>query len=75
MPANRASLMTNKLQKKFNSINHIFILSIKLSSTEVNIIVPNDTDLNCRELSVKIIKANQYADKIYQIKKLANLTT
>ena len=75
MPANRASLMTNKLQKKFNSINHIFILSIKLSSTEVNIIVPNDTDLNCKELSVKIIKANQYADKIYQIKKLANLTT
>jgi|TARA_B100000795_G_C22490179_1_gene319970 hypothetical protein len=67
--------MTNKLQKKFNSINHIFILSIKLSSTEVNIIVPNDTDLNCKELSVKIIKANQYADKIYQIKKLANLTT
>ncbi len=37
--------------------------------TVINVIGPNDSELNCKELSAEITKANQYADEAQQAKK------
>jgi hypothetical protein len=37
--------------------------------TVVNVIGPNDSSMNCKELSAEILKANQYADEAQQAKK------
>ena len=37
--------------------------------TVVNVIVPNDNELNCKELSAEIKKANKYADEAQEAKK------
>ena len=37
--------------------------------TVVNVIGPNDSEMNCKELSAEILKANQYADEAQQAKK------
>ena len=38
--------------------------------TVVNVIGPNDNEMNCKELSAEILKANQYADEAQQAKKI-----
>ena len=38
--------------------------------TVINVIGPNDNKLNCEELSIEITKANQYADKAQEAKKM-----
>ena len=38
--------------------------------TVINVIGPNDNKLNCEELSIEISKANQYADKAQEAKKM-----
>ena len=40
--------------------------------TVVNVIGPNDNELNCKELSSEITKANQYADEAQAAKKMNN---
>ena len=45
-----------------------FVLSCA-TPTVVNVIGPNDNELNCKELSVEIAKANQYADEAQEAKK------
>jgi hypothetical protein len=37
--------------------------------TVVNVIGPNDNEMNCKELSAEILKANQYANEAQQAKK------
>ena len=37
--------------------------------TVVNVIGPNDNELNCKELSAEIAKANKYADEAQEAKK------
>ena len=37
--------------------------------TVVNVIGPNDSELNCKELSAEIAKANKYADEAQEAKK------
>jgi hypothetical protein len=37
--------------------------------TVVNVIGPNDSEMNCKELSAEIFKVNQYADEAQQAKK------
>ena len=37
--------------------------------TVVNVIGPNDNEMNCKELSAEILKANQYADEAQKAKK------
>ena len=37
--------------------------------TVVNVIGPNDNEMNCKKLSAEILKANQYADEAQQAKK------
>ena len=51
----------------------LFILFVFITScatpTVINVIGPNDSEMNCKELSAEILKANQYADKAQQAKK------
>tara|TARA_E500000178_G_scaffold326120_1_gene354072 strand:- start:266 stop:580 length:315 start_codon:yes stop_codon:yes gene_type:complete len=51
----------------------LFILFVFITScatpTVINVIGPNDSEMNCKELSAAILKANQYADKAQQAKK------
>ena len=48
----------------------MFLLFLSCATpTVVNVIGPNDTELNCKELSSEIAKANQYADEAHQAKK------
>ena len=46
----------------------LFLISCA-TPTVVNVIGPNDHELNCKELSAEIAKANQYADKAQRAKK------
>ena len=39
------------------------------SPTVVNVIGPNDSKMNCEELSAEILKANQYANEAQEAKK------
>ena len=45
-----------------------FIISCA-TPTVVNVIGPNDSELNCEGLSAEIAKANQYADEAQKAKK------
>ena len=56
--------------KKISSILSLFlILTSCAAPTVVNVIGPNDNELNCKELSVEIAKANQYDDEAQEAKK------
>ena len=46
----------------------LFIVSCA-TPTVVNVIGPNDNELNCKELSAEIARANQYADEAQKAKK------
>ena len=46
----------------------LFIASCA-TPTVVNVIGPNDNEMNCKELSAEILKANQYANEAQQAKK------
>jgi len=46
----------------------LFITSCA-TPTVVNVIGPNDNELNCKELSSEIAKANQYANEAQKAKK------
>ena len=48
----------------------IFLLSCA-TPTVVNVIGPNDSEMNCKELSAEILKANQYADEAQEAKKMS----
>ena len=39
------------------------------SPTVVNVIGPNDSEMNCEELSAEILKANKYANEAQEAKK------
>jgi|TARA_B110001452_G_scaffold240062_1_gene221419 hypothetical protein len=56
--------------KKFLVLLTLFIFGTSCAApTVVNIIGPNDSQMNCEELSAEILKANQYADEAQQAKK------
>ena len=55
---------------KFFSILSLFLICASCASpTVVNVIGPNDSEMNCKELSAEILKANQYADEAQKAKK------
>ena len=57
--------------KKLFSILSLFLICISCATpTVVNVIGPNDNNLNCDELSAEIVKANQYADEAQEAKKM-----
>ena len=56
--------------KKIFTLLTIFLFCISCATpTVVNVIGPNDSGMNCKELSTEILKANQYADEAQQAKK------
>tara|TARA_B110000495_G_scaffold158597_1_gene142523 strand:- start:298 stop:612 length:315 start_codon:yes stop_codon:yes gene_type:complete len=58
--------------KKLFSILSLFLICASCATpTVVNVIGPNDNSLNCKELSAEIVKANQYADKAQEAKKMS----
>ena len=62
--------------KKILSLLTLFLFCISCATpTVVNVIGPNDSEMNCKELSAEILKANQYADEAQQAKKQVNLIT
>ena len=59
--------------KKTLSILFLLLVCVSCASpTVVNIIGPNDSALNCKELSSEIAKVNQYADEAQAAKKMSN---
>jgi len=78
MPANntRALIIRSKSiivreMKKILATLCLFLICISCATpTVVNVIGPNDTELNCKELSAEITKANQYADEAQEAKKM-----
>jgi len=57
--------------KKLLSFLTLFLICISCATPNVvNVIGPNDNQLNCKELSAEIAKANQYADEAQQAKKM-----
>lgn len=70
MSGNRPYLMIIKFIKKISILLIMFLFSLSCATpTVVNIIGPNDTELNCKELSDEIAKANQYAYEAHEAKK------
>ncbi len=56
--------------KKILSFLTLFLFCISCATpTVINVIGPNDNEMNCKELSAEILKANQYADEAQQAKK------
>jgi len=59
--------------KNILSILCLFLFCISCATpTVVNVIGPNDSALNCKELSAEISRANQYADEAQAAKKMDN---
>jgi len=57
--------------KSFFSIVFLFLICVSCASpTVVNVIGPNDSSLGCKELSLEIAKANQYADDAQDAKRM-----
>ena len=57
--------------KKILTILSLFLICVSCASpTIVNVIGPNDNELNCKELSAEILKVNQYADEAQAEKKM-----
>ena len=57
--------------KKILITLNLFIFCISCASpTVINVIGPNDNNLNCKELSSEIIRANKYADEAQEAKKM-----
>ena len=58
--------------KKLISVLSFFLICNSCATpTVINVIGPNDNSLNCKELSAEIVKANQYADKAQEAKKMS----
>ena len=56
--------------KKILTLFTLFLFFTSCATpTVVNVIGPNDNEMNCKELSSEILKANQYADEAKQAKK------
>ena len=59
--------------KNILSILSMFLICISCATpTVINVIGPNDSALNCKELSAEIARANNYADEAQTAKKMNN---
>jgi hypothetical protein len=59
--------------KKFLSILSLLLICASCATPKVvNIIGPNDSSLDCKELSSEIAKANLYADEAQDAKNMKN---
>ena len=58
------------MKKLFSILSLFLIFASCATPTVINVIGPNDNNLNCDELSSEITKANQYADEAQEAKKM-----
>jgi hypothetical protein len=62
--------MIIKIMNKILIFLALFLFIISCATpTVVNVIGPNDNELNCKELSAEIAKANRYANEAQKAKK------
>ena len=59
------------MKKLFSILSLFLICNSCATPTVVNVIGPNDSKLNCKELSAEITLANQYADEAREAKKMS----
>ena len=59
------------MNKLFSILILLLICTSCAAPTVINIIGPNDNNLNCEELNKEIIKANQYADDALEAQKMS----
>ena len=59
------------MKKILAIISLLLIVFSCASPTVVNVVGPNDNELNCKELSAEIVLANQYADEAQEAKKMS----
>ena len=59
------------MKKIFLILSLLLICTSCATPTVINVIGPNDSNLNCEELSREIIKANQYADQALEAQKMS----
>jgi len=65
--------MIKKIMKKNLILLTLFLFGSSCATpTVINVIGPNDSALNCKELSSEIAKANQYANEAQSAKKMNN---
>ena len=66
---NASYAIHNGMKKIFTSLTLFFFIISCATPTVVNVIGANDSELNCKELSAEITKANQYANEAQEAKK------
>ena len=67
---NKTLFVINKFMNKILILLTIFLFSASCATpTVVNVIGPNDNEMNCKQLSNEIEIANQYAEEAQQAKK------
>ena len=57
------------MKKTLVIVNLLFFILSCATPTVVNVVGPNDSELNCKELSSEIAKANEYANEAQEAKK------
>ena len=56
--------------RKILTLLTLFLVIVSCANpTVVNVIGPNDSKMNCKELSAEILKANKYANEAQEAKK------
>ena len=58
------------MKKLLSILSLLLICTSCATPTIINVIGPNDSNLNCDELSTEIAKANNYADEAREVKKM-----
>ena len=59
------------MKKLLSILSLLLICTSCATPTIINVIGPNDSNLNCDELSTEIAKANKYADEAQEVKKMS----
>ena len=58
------------MKKLFLLFSLLLICTACATPTVINVIGPQDNKLNCKELSLEIVKANKYANEAQEAKKM-----
>ena len=58
------------MKKLLSILSLLLICTSCATPTIINVIGPNDSNLNCNELSKEIAKANKYANEAQEVKKM-----
>jgi len=59
------------MKKLFSILSLLLICTSCATPTVINVIGPNDSNLNCDELSIEIAQANEHADEAQEAKNMS----